>query len=222
MSGQDGDDFFKGAGGNDTMEGGLGDDLLVGLEGRDRISAGAGDDEAFGGLDNDRIDGGSGDDDLLGNEGDDWIKGGAGNDHLTGDNGNPFGGPLADFDTAVFSGHFRNYTIRHNADGTLTVTDRTGKDGTDTLVNIEKLQFSDRSVLVDDGLAFKGGTAPDAVSLDPAAQASATGLGSVVSGSDDGQSPQGAVSDGGVTHDLSHSASNPQPLSFAQGDAILV
>ena len=222
MSGQDGDDFFKGAGGNDTMEGGLGDDLLVGLEGRDRISAGAGDDEAFGGLDNDRIDGGSGDDDLLGNEGDDWIKGGAGNDHLTGDNGNPFGGPLADFDTAVFSGHFRNYTIRHNADGTLTVTDRTGKDGTDTLVNIEKLQFSDRSVLVDDGLAFKGGTAPDAVSLDPATQASATGLGSVVSGSDDGQSPQGAVSDGGVTHDLSHSASNPQPLSFAQGDAILV
>jgi Ca2+-binding RTX toxin-like protein len=129
MSGEDGDDFLKGAGGNDSMEGGRGADLLVGLEGRDRVRAGDGDDEAFGGLDNDRIDGGSGDDDLLGNEGDDWIKGGEGNDHLVGDNGNPFGAPLADTDTAAFSGRLRNYTITHNADGTSTVTDKVGKDG---------------------------------------------------------------------------------------------
>lgn len=220
MSGQDGDDFFKGAGGNDSMEGGRGDDLLVGLEGRDRIWADAGDDEVFGGLDNDRIDGGSGDDELLGNEGNDWIKGGAGDDHLIGDNGNPFGEPLADIDAAAFSGRFRNYTIKHNADGTLTVTDKVGKDGTDTLENIEKLRFADRSILVDDGLGFKDQSRASAASADPPSQDSAADFESVVSRSEE-VPISGAASDEAVTADLSHSEPTPQPLSFASGDAIL-
>jgi Ca2+-binding RTX toxin-like protein len=216
MSGEDGDDFFKGAGGNDTMEGGRGADLLVGLEDRDRISAGAGDDEVFGGLDNDRIDGGSGDDDLLGNEGDDWIKGGEGNDHLVGDNGNPFSGPLADADTAAFSGRLRNYTIKHNADGTLTVTDKAGEDGTDTLENIEKLQFSDQSVLVDDGLAFK-----EQSPANSATQDSIANFADVVAASEDVQPSSGTASGEAVTPDLSHLEPSPQPLSFSQGDLIL-
>ncbi|MFL5189750.1 MAG: peroxidase family protein [Microvirga sp.] len=216
MSGEDGDDFFKGAGGNDTMEGGRGADLLVGLEGRDRISAGAGDDEVFGGLDNDRIDGGSGDDDLLGNEGDDWIKGGEGDDHLVGDNGNPFSGPLADADTAAFSGRLRNYTIMHNADGTLTITDKVGEDGTDTLENIEKLQFSDQSVLVDDGLAFK-----EQSPANSATQDSTANFADVVAASEDVQPNSGTASGEAVAPDLSHSEPSPQPLSFSQGDLIL-
>jgi Ca2+-binding RTX toxin-like protein len=158
MAGEDGDDFFKGEAGDDRMTGGHGADLLVGLEGQDKINGGPDDDEVFGGLGNDRIFGGEGDDELLGNEGDDWIKGGPGDDHLIGDNGNPFGAPLADTDTASFSGKRKNYTIETNADGTVTVTDKVGTDGSDTLENIEILQFADRWVLTDDGAAF--GTHP--------------------------------------------------------------
>ncbi|KAB0265074.1 peroxidase family protein [Microvirga brassicacearum] len=150
MTGEAGDDFFKGAAGDDWMGGGVGADLLVGLEGQDVIDGGADNDEVFGGLGDDKIFGGSGDDELLGNEGDDWIEGGAGDDHLTGDNGNPFGEPLLDIDTAVFSGQLNNYIIRDNADGSVTVTDKRGTDGSDILKNIEWLQFRDRSVLTDD------------------------------------------------------------------------
>jgi len=220
MSGQDGDDFLKGGAGNDSMEGGRGDDLLVGLEGRDRIWSGAGDDEVFGGLGDDRIDGGSGDDELLGNEGDDWLKGGAGNDRLVGDNGNPFGEPLADTDTAAFSGRFRNYSITHNADGTLTVTDKAGKDGTDILVNIEKLQFSDRTILVDDGLSFKGQAPTSAVPADPVKRDSLTGFQTAASGAED-VSSSGAADEVIVVSDLSHVEPGAQRPSFSQGDVIL-
>jgi Ca2+-binding RTX toxin-like protein len=216
MSGEDGDDFFKGAGGNDSMEGGRGADLLVGLEGRDRIRAGDGGDEVFGGLDNDRIDGGSGDDELLGNEGDDWIRGGAGDDHLVGDNGNPFGVPLADIDTAAFSGRLRNYTIKHNADGTLTVTDKVGQDGTDTLLNIERLQFSDRTILVDDGMALKEPSFARSGARDSAAD-----LANVSAGSQEVQPLSDLASGEAAAPDPSHLESNPQPLSFGQGDVIL-
>jgi Ca2+-binding RTX toxin-like protein len=217
MSGEDGDDFFKGAGGNDSMEGGRGADLLVGLEGRDRIWAGAGDDEVFGGLDDDRIDGSSGDDELLGNEGDDWIKGGTGDDHLVGDNGNPFGAPLADADTAAFSGRFRNYTIKRNADETVTVTDKVGNDGTDTLKNIETLQFSDRSILVDDGLGFEERSPANSAMQDSAADFESVDSGS----SEDAQPISGVASGEAVAPDLSHTQPSPQPLSFSQSDAIL-
>ncbi|WP_162003007.1 peroxidase family protein [Microvirga tunisiensis] len=216
MSGEDGDDFLRGAGGNDSMEGGRGADLLVGLEGRDHVRAGDGDDEVFGGLDNDRIDGDSGDDDLLGNEGDDWIKGGEGNDHLVGDNGNPFGAPLADTDTAAFSGRLCNYTITHNADGTLTVTDKVGKNGTDTLLNIERLQFSDRSILVDGGLSLREPSTANSATHDPAADFAEVG-----DASTDAQPIAGAASGKALVSDPLHSNPSPHPLSFGQGDVIL-
>ena len=157
LAGGDGDDFVNGAAGNDEVWGGAGSDLLVGLGGRDRIIAGDGDDEVFGGLDNDQIFGGAGNDELLGNEGDDWIMGGGGDDHLIGDNGNPFGGPLPDTDTAVFLGKAKNYTIDYNGDGSITVTDNVGTDGTDTLQNFERLRFADRVILADGTTPPHGG-----------------------------------------------------------------
>jgi hypothetical protein len=48
----------------------------------------------------------------------------------------------------VFVGKSRNYTITHNDDGTVTVSDNVGNDGTDTLTNIERLQFRDRLIEV--------------------------------------------------------------------------
>ena len=60
-----------------------------------------------------------------------------------------------DFDTAVFSGTLANYTIAIDGRGTadtnddiVTVTDTVGTDGTDTLKHIERLQFSDQTVVL--------------------------------------------------------------------------
>ncbi|MFS2199976.1 peroxidase family protein [Pseudomonas sp. Pseusp3] len=54
-----------------------------------------------------------------------------------------------DFDTALFSGNLADYTVVNNANGTFTVTDSVaGRDGTDTLSNIERLQFADQSVVL--------------------------------------------------------------------------
>jgi Ca2+-binding RTX toxin-like protein len=53
-----------------------------------------------------------------------------------------------DIDTAVFSDVLANYTITYNPDGSVTVshTGGTGADGTDTLRNIEVLDFTDVDV----------------------------------------------------------------------------
>jgi Ca2+-binding RTX toxin-like protein len=146
LTDREGDDFLKGGDGKDALFAGPGEDLLVGGDGNDLISGGADEDEVFGGLGNDLILGGAGNDDLRGNEGNDVLTGGQGDDLLIGDNGNPFGPPLPDTDTAVLTGRSRNYTITNNADGTITVSDNVGNDGTDTLVHVERLQFLDRLI----------------------------------------------------------------------------
>jgi len=56
--------------------------------------------------------------------------------------------------TVVYSGPSQNYSATHNADGTWTIVDNVGKDGTDTLTRIQRLQFSDTSVRLDSGAAF--------------------------------------------------------------------
>ena len=49
-------------------------------------------------------------------------------------------------DTAVFREPRANYTITHNANGSITVDNQGGTDGVDTLWNIEQLQFSDTTI----------------------------------------------------------------------------
>ena len=72
---------------------------------------------------------------LTGGNLNDTLTGGKGNDALNGGNG---------IDTAVFSGTFAQYTIAVNPAGNGTVTDNVaGRDGTDTLTSIERLQFAD-------------------------------------------------------------------------------
>jgi VCBS repeat-containing protein len=78
--------------------------------------------------------GGTGNDILIGNVADNHLTGGAGNDYLDGGDGT---------DTTIYSGLLSNYTITHNADASWTVVARSGTDGTDTLLNIEDLQFAD-------------------------------------------------------------------------------
>lgn len=78
------------------------------------------------------------DDYLLGNELSNQLTGGKGNDWIDGGNGN---------DTAIFIGPRNDYVIK-TAFGKTFVAGRDGSSGFDTLLNVEKLQFSDQSLVL--------------------------------------------------------------------------
>ncbi len=80
--------------------------------------------------------GSNGDDYLLGNDADNRITGNYGNDWIDGGNG---------IDTAVLSAPRSNYFIS-TAFGKTFISSRDGSGGFDTLLNIEKLQFSDSTL----------------------------------------------------------------------------
>ena len=78
----------------------------------------------------------------FGYAGKDTIEGGAGNDAIDGGAG---------VDTAIFKDSSSAYTLTSNDDGTVTVvhtspSDGVTDEGTDTLTNIEKMQFSDKTL----------------------------------------------------------------------------
>ncbi len=80
-----------------------------------------------------------------GTAGNDTLTGSSGNDTLTGGLGNDTIDGGAGRDTAVFSGARASSTITQTATG-YTVT---GPDGTDTLSNVERLQFADAKIALD-------------------------------------------------------------------------
>ncbi len=86
-----------------------------------------------------------GNDALSGWAGNDTLDGGAGNDKLDGGAG---------VDTALYHATRAASTIVHNADGSLTVS--SALDGTDTVTNVEYLQFSDQIVHVNPNNDFNG------------------------------------------------------------------
>lgn len=81
--------------------------------------------------------GGSAADTINGNAAANRITGGGGNDSLDGGAG---------IDTAVYAGKFGSYVIAALANGSWQIKDNGGGDGTDTAINVESLQFSDRVV----------------------------------------------------------------------------
>jgi len=85
-----------------------------------------------GGAGSDNLTGSPFGDDMTGGGGGDILNGGAGNDRIDGGDG---------YDTAVYSIARSAATITRNENGSLTV--HAGADGTDTLWNVEQLQFSD-------------------------------------------------------------------------------
>ncbi|WP_281287258.1 calcium-binding protein, partial [Blastochloris sulfoviridis] len=88
-------------------------------------------------LDN-RLVGNRGDNVLLGLAGNDVLEGGAGTDDLDGGGGT---------DTAVFSGNLADYAIGFTTSGVVTIADTvSGRDGLDTLTDIEFLQFADGTI----------------------------------------------------------------------------
>ncbi len=94
------------------------------------------------------IDGTSGNDTLVGTSASEEINGFAGDDLLTGNAGNDTLDGGAGTDTAVFSGNRADYAISYNSgDSSWTVEHLGGgTDGTDTVRNIEFLQFADQTV----------------------------------------------------------------------------
>ncbi len=87
--------------------------------------------------------------------GPDTFQGGAKDDTFFAFGGNDTFDGAAGQDTVIFSGPKANYTVRQNANGSFTVTDSVAnRDGTDTLVGIERLQFSDQIAPVEDGTPF--------------------------------------------------------------------
>ena len=91
---------------------------------------------AIGGLGNDKLIGNSANNSFDGGPGDDTLIGGAGNDTLIGGAG---------IDSAVYVGNVSNYTVTKGA-SSYTVTDKARADGTDTLTNIERLQYGDKTI----------------------------------------------------------------------------
>ena len=166
LTGNAGNNALSGGTGADTMVGGAGDDSYTvdntgdvvtenAGEGTDSVSAsvtytlaanvenlvltGTGTLAGTGNALNNTITGNSGNNALSSGDGTDTLQGGAGNDTLD-------GGPGTD--TAIYSGLRANYNVVAGTGGSFTVTDlRTGTpDGTDTIQNIELLQFSDITV----------------------------------------------------------------------------
>lgn len=98
-----------------------------------------------------------GDDVLTGERGADLLDGGSGDDLLTGGVGNDAINGGSGVDTAVFARARSAYTV--TIDGrTVTVT---GPEGTDTLTNVEWLQFADQRVELSLPLALTGTEAAD-------------------------------------------------------------
>ena len=74
------------------------------------------------------------------------VSGGAGNDTLVGGAGNDTLDGGAGLDTALFSGSKAGYTLTRTSSG---MTAASAADGTDALINIERLQFTDKTLAFD-------------------------------------------------------------------------
>jgi hypothetical protein len=114
--------------------------MLTAAAGSDRFDGSSGDDRLRGLAGNDDLWGFGGADVLDGGEGLDILRGLFGNDQLDGGSG---------VDEAYFIGSRNQYTLTPTPTG-YTVTDsNAARDGTDTLVGVERIQFFDSRIAVD-------------------------------------------------------------------------
>jgi VCBS repeat-containing protein len=107
--------------------------------------------------------------DAIGGSGSDKIIGNGADNHFTGSKGNDWLDGGAGFDTAVYSGTKDHFVWAHNSDGSWTVNDLNSgsSEGTDTLWNIEMLQFADTTVVLDGSTPVVTNTAPIMTSAAP-------------------------------------------------------
>ena len=96
--------------------------------------------------------GGDGNDKITGTSTSNNLSGGLGNDRLQGMGGSDTLDGGAGLDVAVYGSDRIDYQVSSNADGTRSVRALI-EGGTDTLRNVERIQFSDGSVAIDQGAA---------------------------------------------------------------------
>jgi subtilisin-like proprotein convertase family protein/Ca2+-binding RTX toxin-like protein len=149
--------FLQGGSGNNIMIGGAARDAISGGTGDDLIEAGSGGSVIHAGSGNDVIFGGSGTDPSTGKPNSDLIYGGPGHDVVTfGTNNSIFYagtgsatviGNAKGFSVVSFHGSYADYTVTHNTDGSITVTNNNGMDGDGavTMTNVAALDFKDIS-----------------------------------------------------------------------------
>ncbi len=146
--------------------------------------------------------------------GTDRIVAGSGNDLINGGAGS---------DTAVYQGKKADYSIVRNADGTYLVTDKVaGRDGADTLIDVESLQFSDGVIALSANPTASGpsSTAPtisdDSLTNGPTSDSS-TSTGQTSSGTATDDSPSSSSSSTGSTS--SSSATDDSPSSSSSSSS---
>jgi hypothetical protein len=92
---------------------------------------------------NDILNGSDGNDTLLGFDGNDAVVAGPGDDIVFGGGGDDVIDGGAGFDTAGYAGWMSDYKIERTPNG-LTITALHSREGTDTLMNIDRVEFSDK------------------------------------------------------------------------------
>jgi hypothetical protein len=118
------------------------------LDGADTLNGGANRDVMYSGGGNDTINGLGGNDDLFGEGGNDTLSGGAGADRLWGGPGTNRLDGGADSDTVVYSGKSTDYTVTKTSSGyaVKSVNATSPSASNDTLLNVENIKFSDKSI----------------------------------------------------------------------------
>ena len=87
---------------------------------------------------------------------DNMVTGADGNDTFDGHGGDDMVIGGAGIDTLIYAGNSSGYSLARTASG-YTVQDRSGTDGTDTLQDVERLTFPDKSFALDMGATQSGG-----------------------------------------------------------------
>ncbi|RZP23130.1 MAG: DUF4214 domain-containing protein [Burkholderiaceae bacterium] len=131
-----------------SVRGGEGKQTFVGDDSKQDLSLGSGDDIVFAG---------GGDDILIASDGNNYFDGGAGNDEIAAGSGmDVFVGGAGDdvidggdgLDKAEYVGSYYDFTIEKQLDS-FSVNDRLSLEGTDTLTNVERLEFADGTLAFD-------------------------------------------------------------------------
>src|SRR6185295_18280256 len=191
--------FVAGGGGVDIITGSFNADLLLGGAGNDDIDGSEGADKIDAGIDNDTIRGGPGDDIIYGGDGDDTVK----------------------FDYA--SGFYKPPEVFGNK---VVVSAKSGPlsvDGTDTLYDVEYLQFSDTTIKVADLRAtqdLSAGTAPGGNASDGGVTPSGGGA-SGNDGNTAATQPVGKTIVGNDTSEYLSGTSGPDVFRGNGGDDVL-
>ncbi|SED72543.1 Regulatory P domain of the subtilisin-like proprotein convertase [Pseudomonas costantinii] len=147
MSGGTGSAFIKGGSGNATLVGGGGNDVLVGGTGHNTIIGGSGKAVIYAGPQGDTIYASEGGSIIHAGGGADKIYGGAGNDVIEVGHGNASIDGDGGVNLVTLHGNHGDYRITRTATGYEVADKVAGRDGTVTLRNIQKLNFSDISAV---------------------------------------------------------------------------